>query len=221
MSSFATEPEINQQLFRNFLHDVHHAYLLLHRAMQTIPPTMIPNLEPMPHPPFAHLNQPPGLQPLDLDIDPEDPPGSPGKPESLTSEQMLAIMQASDTDEEPSLGDSGEAHPHHPRVPRPRRHVQATDPSDVPQPMTNQSSPPAGSAPKRATKRPAARRRRSRSRTPMQSTHPWTTGEKTKLRQLKTDKAAKYSWKIIGQRMNRTPEEVKEQWNLMMQNADD
>ena len=33
------------QFFFSFFHDVHHAYLLLHRAMALLPPTLIPNIE--------------------------------------------------------------------------------------------------------------------------------------------------------------------------------
>ena len=58
-----TMMHLNSRAFRCFLHDVHHAYLLLHRAMQTLPPTAIPDLEPMPHPSEGIPDQPEGLQP--------------------------------------------------------------------------------------------------------------------------------------------------------------
>ena len=34
-------PRLNDGTFAAFLHDVHHAYLLLHRALKSIPPTVI------------------------------------------------------------------------------------------------------------------------------------------------------------------------------------
>ena len=43
-------PRLSDRTFGQFLHDVHHAYLLLHRALQSIPPTIFPDLEPMPGP---------------------------------------------------------------------------------------------------------------------------------------------------------------------------
>ena len=45
-----TPAPVSIYTFSNFLQDVHHAYLLLHRAFQLIPPTIVPNLEPMPRP---------------------------------------------------------------------------------------------------------------------------------------------------------------------------
>ena len=41
-----TSIPLQEPVFRQFLHDVHHAHLLLHRAMALLPPTMIPNIEP-------------------------------------------------------------------------------------------------------------------------------------------------------------------------------
>ena len=43
-----------------------HNTLLLHRAFQQIPPTMIPNLEPMPFPCLEELNQPDPLVPVTI-----------------------------------------------------------------------------------------------------------------------------------------------------------
>jgi len=41
-SSPTTSIPIQEPVFLQFLHDVHHAYLLLHRAMALLPPTLIP-----------------------------------------------------------------------------------------------------------------------------------------------------------------------------------
>ena len=49
-SSPTTSIPIQERVFLQFLHDVHHAYLLLHRAMALLPPTLIPNIEPTPLP---------------------------------------------------------------------------------------------------------------------------------------------------------------------------
>ena len=65
---------LNSRSFRYFLHDVHHAYLLLHRALQTLPPTSIPDLEPMPHPSEGLFDQHPDLQPIDAQGDESAPP---------------------------------------------------------------------------------------------------------------------------------------------------
>ena len=54
---------IQEPVFLQFLHDVHHAYLLLHRAMALLPPTLIPNIEPTPLPSTDVWNQPDGLRP--------------------------------------------------------------------------------------------------------------------------------------------------------------
>ena len=76
MVSDSSTPRLDDRTFRLFLHDLHHACLLLHRAFLQLPPTMIPDLEePMPHPSHEDLHQPPGFQPYDrqqpdnIDID--------------------------------------------------------------------------------------------------------------------------------------------------------
>ena len=62
-SSPTTSIPIQEPVFLQFLHDVHHAYLLLHRAMALLPPTLIPNIEPTPLPSTDVWNQPDGLRP--------------------------------------------------------------------------------------------------------------------------------------------------------------
>jgi hypothetical protein len=61
-SSLTTIP-LHEPVFQQFLHDVHHAYLLLHRAMSLLPPTLIPNIEPTPLPSTGVWDQPPGFSP--------------------------------------------------------------------------------------------------------------------------------------------------------------
>lgn len=60
--SLTTIP-LHEPVFQQFLHEVHHAYLLLHRAMSLLPPTMIPDIEPTPLPSTGVWNQPPDLLP--------------------------------------------------------------------------------------------------------------------------------------------------------------
>ena len=63
MASDSSAPRLDDRTFRLFLQDVHHAYLLLHRAFLQLPPALIPDLEPMPHPCHEDLHQPAGFQP--------------------------------------------------------------------------------------------------------------------------------------------------------------
>ena len=62
-STPTTSVPIQEPVFQQFIHDVHHAYLLLHRAMALLPPTMIPVIEPTPLPSTGVWNQPEGFQP--------------------------------------------------------------------------------------------------------------------------------------------------------------
>ena len=62
-SSANTSIPLHELIFQQFLHDVHHAYLLLHRAMALLPPTMIPNMEPEALPSTGVWDQPEGLLP--------------------------------------------------------------------------------------------------------------------------------------------------------------
>ena len=68
MGSESSTPFLRMQLddrtFRLFPHDVHHAYLLLHRAFLQLPPTIFPTLEPMPLP--CHMMISTNHHPLNL-----------------------------------------------------------------------------------------------------------------------------------------------------------
>ena len=59
-------PRLNNGTFRAFVHDTHHAYLLLHRAFQSIPPTVIPNMVPASPTGHGDLDQPDYLRPAFL-----------------------------------------------------------------------------------------------------------------------------------------------------------
>ena len=59
-------PRLNNGTFRAFVHDTHHAYLLLHRAFQSIPPTVILNMVPAFPSGHGELDQPDYLRPTSL-----------------------------------------------------------------------------------------------------------------------------------------------------------
>ena len=59
-------PRLNDGTFRAFIHDTHHAYLLLHRAFQSLPPTVIPNIVPASPLGPGELDQPDYLRPASL-----------------------------------------------------------------------------------------------------------------------------------------------------------
>ena len=99
---------LNSRAFRCFLHDVHHAYLLLHRAMQTIPPTMVPDLEPMPLPSQGLPNQYTHFLPEehpegDNHSEPHVEPASPVDVDDSASEALYqAILNQPDPGADPS-----------------------------------------------------------------------------------------------------------------------
>ena len=59
-------PRLNDGTFRAFIHDTHHAYLLLHRAFQSLPPTVIPNIAPASPLGHGELDQQDYLRPASL-----------------------------------------------------------------------------------------------------------------------------------------------------------
>ena len=204
---------LNSRAFRYFLHDVHHAYLLLHRAMQTLPPTSIPDLEPMPHPSDGLFDQHPELQPM------EEPgeaaaPHSPVEVEDSTSERFFNAVMAQDSDEgDVTARPSTIFQP----LPRPVRHLTAPEPHELPQPR-----------PKTAVKKPAKRPRAKRSmvdKSPSRPAHseaasPWTPEEISLLKELKTNQKQRPSWKAVADRLKRSEADVKNQWSLCKANSD-
>ena len=109
-SSPTTSIPIQEPVFLQFLHDVHHAYLLLHRAMALLPPTLIPNIEPTPLPSTDVWNQPDGLRPHYSDQTNAFIDNAP-----IPSPDML--------EEETLLEDLVETH-----LPEPHHHVAASSP---------------------------------------------------------------------------------------------
>ena len=193
-SPSATTP-LQEPVFQQFLHDVHHAYLLLHRAMSLLPPTMIPNIEPMPLPSTGVWDQPEGFLPqqeysneTNNFIDSVQLP-----PPDLSEEELL--MQD---------------FIHH-NLPQPRHHLAAPVPDSVPAPP--KLSPSTSTLPATPKKRTAkavpkvpAKRRKLRSASPKisPSSPPiWTNEDKKLLRNLKTDEKARYGWKGIAGKLGK------------------
>ena len=196
---------LTSRIFRCFLHDVHHAYLLLHRAMQTLPPMARPDLEPMPHPSEGLPDQHEELQPTEtLAAEPEA--RSPMS-ETFFQEVMNHTMDDEDEAQPPP-------HTFHP-LPRPVRYVNAPEPHELPKPT-----------PKMAGKKPPRRPKVKKSPTTKKSSSPphseaatpWTQEELTTLKDLKTNQRLRPSWKAVAERLKRSEADVKNQWSLMQAN---
>ena len=145
-SSPTTSIPIQEPVFLQFLHDVHHAYLLLHRAMALLPPTLIPNIEPTPLPSTDVWNQPDGLRPHYSD--------------RTNAFIDTAHIPSPDIAEEEALMDELlETH-----LPEPHHHVAAPSPEVLPAPSklstTTPSPPNRKQKAKAVPKVPAKRRRR-------------------------------------------------------------
>ena len=194
-STPTTSIPLQEPVFYQFLHDVHHAYLLLHRAMALLPPTLIPNIEPTPLPSTGVWNQPEGLQPEYSDS---------------TNAFIDAVhFPPPDLDEEEDFKDDLLQH----NLPEPHQHVAAPPPDALPDPSKLSSM--ASTPPKATPKAPAKRRRtghKSPSRSPSPSTT-WTMEEKQKLRTLKSDEKSRFSWRVISTKMGKTETNVRSMWN--------
>ena len=210
---------LNSRSFRYFLHDVHHAYLLLHRALQTLPPTAIPDLEPMPHPSKGLFDQHPDLQPMDEQGEEVAPPlsaltHSPVEVDDSNSERFFnTIMTQESDDADLTAQPSTSFQP----LPRPVRRITAPEPHELPQPK-----------PKTAVKKPPKRPRAKRSnidKSPSLPEHseaaaPWTSEELALLKELKNNQRQRPSWKTVADRLKRSEADVKNQWFLYKANQD-
>ena len=112
-------PRLNNGTFRAFVHDTHHAYLLLHRAFQSIPPTVIPNMVPASPTGHGELDQPDYLRPASL------------------PDARDILPSPTDEDEENEIFKTVTGHdlPHrmaNANLPPPVRHCAAPDAGDVP-----------------------------------------------------------------------------------------
>ena len=196
-----TSIPIQEPVFLQFLHDVHHAYLLLHRAMALLPPTLIPNIEPTPLPSTDVWNQPDGLRPHYSD-------------QTNAFIDNAPIPSPDMAEEETLMDELVETH-----LPEPHQHVAAPPPDVLPAPSKLSTRTPSPSNRKQkaksAPKAPAKRRRRrdqsrSRSSSPLSL---WTSEDKQKLRTLKADEKSRFSWKVISTKMGKSEEDVRSMWN--------
>lgn len=200
-SSPTTSIPLQEPVFYQFLHDVHHAYLLLHRAMALLPPTLIPNIEPTPLPSTGVWNQPDGLlleysAPTNAFID-------------------AAHFPPPDLDEEEAFMDDLLQH----NLPEPHQHVSAPPPDAIPDPSklsSTASTPPKRKQKAKATPKAPTKRRRTERKSPSRSPSPsttWTSEEKQKLRTLKSDERSRFSWRAISTKMGKTEADVRSMWN--------
>ena len=139
-------PRLNNGTFRAFVHDTHHAYLLLHRAFQSLPPTVIPNIVPASPPGHGELDQPDYLRPASLpdarDILPS--------PSSMNEDDEKELFKTTtDQNPPPRMAKTN--------LPPPVRHCPAPAAWEVPIPNSALSKSPLSAAPKPAPDR----RRRS------------------------------------------------------------
>ena len=172
---------VDDYTFQAFLHDVHHAYLLLHRALQSIPPTMVPDLEPMPGPCLDEMNQHDPLRPVTISSPVPSPSASEVRAPTDEEEENYMFNLVADQDLPHRVASA--------KVPPPVRHLEAPAPSDLPLPSTGLSKSPIRSPPgaprrrQRSTgtkidKTPATRGlSRSRSPSKMSAPRPWASDE--------------------------------------------
>ena len=202
-----TSVPLHELIFQQFLHDVHHAYLLLHRAMALLPPTMIPNMEPEALPSTGVWDQPEGLLPhysaqTNAYVDnffhafgDEIPIASPVNEEDKDQhdEQDYSML------------------------PEPHTHVSAPDPAEIPDTcrFSNKDKTPAKRPKPKTTPKAPAKRQRRMEKTPPRSPSPtstWTLEEKKKLRLLKADERSRYSWKAIASKLGKSVRDVTHMW---------
>ena len=190
----------------------HHAYLLLHRAFQSIPPTVIPDMVPAPPPGPGELDQHDYLRPT-----------------SSWSEPVPSM----DEDEENDLFKAVTGHDLSHRManaelPQPVRHLAAPDADDVPIPHSALSKSPLRASPKPA---PTHRRRstgshldkaaearnisRSRSSSVRAIPRDWTPEDLAKLRELKKDTKARPNWNTVAGKLARSPDDCKKRWKKL------
>ena len=207
-------PRLNNGTFRAFVHDTHHAYLLLHRAFHSLPPTVIPNIVPASPSGHGELDQPDYLRPASLP----------------DARDILPSPSPMNEDDENELfkTTTGQDLPHrmaNANLPPPVRHCPAPAAWEVPIPNSALSKSPLRAAPKpvpdrrrRSTgshlDRAAEARNISRSRSPSASVVPraWTPEDLAKLRELKQDGKARPNWKTVAGKLARGEDDCKRRW---------
>ena len=200
-STPTTSIPIQEPVFQQFVHDVHHAYLLLHRAMALLPPTMIPDIEPTPLPSTGVWNQPEGFQPEYSDA-------------TNTFLDNVHLPSPDPEEEENYMDDLTQYH-----LPRPHQHLAAPPPDALPEPskLSATATTPAKKKNKpKSTPKAPAKRKRPATRSPSCSPSPlptWTQEEKQKLRTLKSDEKSRFSWRVISNKMGKSEQDVRSMWN--------
>jgi hypothetical protein len=197
--SLTTIP-LHEPVFQQFLHDVHHAYLLLHRAMSLLSPTMIPDIEPAPLPSIGVWNQPPDLLPEYSDATNAFIDGAPVRWPDLGQEDNFMQELV------------------HYNLPRPHQHVEAPVPDAIPAPpkFSMASSTPSQKRPTKATPKAPGKRRRKSSLSPVRSPSSpttWTDEDKRMLRTLKSDEKSRFSWKVVAGKLGKPEHDVRAMWN--------
>ena len=200
-SSPTTSIPIQEPVFLQFLHDVHHAYLLLHRAMALLPPTLIPNIEPTPLPSTDVWNQPDGLRPHYSD-------------QTNDFIDNAHIPSPDIVEDEALMDELLETH-----LPEPHHHVAAPSPEVLPAPSklsTRTPSPPTRKQKAKSAPKAPAKRHRRLDQSRFRSSSPlslWTSEDKQKLRTLKADEKSRFSWRVISTKMGKSEEDVRSMWN--------
>ena len=198
-SPSTTSIPLQEPVFRHFLHDVHHAYLLLHRAMALLPPTMIPNIEPTPLPSTGVWNQPEGLQPA--------------YSESTNAFIDDVNFPPPDLEEEEAFMDDLMQY----NLPQPHQHVAAPPPDALPDPSklsSTAATPTKRKQKAKATPKAPAKRRRTLNTFALTKPFDYLDyGRKQKLRTLKSDEKSRFSWRVISTKMGKTETDVRSMWN--------
>ena len=88
-------PRLNNGTFQAFVPDTHHAYLLLRRAFQSLPPTVIPNMVPASPCGHGELDQPDYLRPASLP-DARDIPPSPSPKDEDEENEIFKTVTGQD-----------------------------------------------------------------------------------------------------------------------------
>ena len=206
-------PRLNDGTFRAFVHDTHHAYLLLHRAFQSIPPTVIPDIVPASPTGHGDLDQPDYLR--------------------LAHSPLLSMDEDEENDVFKTLTDQDLPHRMaNSKLPQPVGRCVAPEAMDVPIPNSAMSK-----SPLRAVPKPSPRRRhrstgnhldqdsqglrrtakgrnisRSHSSSERKDSRPWTPEDLAKLRAIKQDKTARPKWATVAGKLARSIDDCKDRW---------
>ena len=212
-------PRLNDGTFRAFIHDTHHAYLLLHRAFQSLPPTVIPNIVPASPLGPGELDQPDYLRPASL----PDARDMVPSPSSLIEDDDKELFQQP-WDKTYLLAKSRALFLNQFDIAQHQRqrkfqsrilHYSKSPLRAAPKPAPDRRRHSTGSHLDKA----AEARNISRSRSPSGSVVPraWTPADLAKLRQLKQDGKARPNWKTVAGKLARSEDDCKRRWKKLQQ----